>query len=304
MGQVRARRTLLVGVVLGLCAWGALSPGPAEAQPWTGERWVRGRAHRIGGSLALFGREGGALFRAGNARQWAFSPSFAARFRLVDEHPMNRDAFIVDLDLAWRSVGAWGAADSFRIGNPYAGLRLGWRDRRWQLRFGAGTTAPVSNAFEDDPAGRRAWQLGQALHGAWDPWLLEPEVQPLVLRGDFELHGRHFQFGFDAAFAAVFPLRNAGGGNTEYVFQTGVFGAATPIPELAFGGRFHIVFASDWRVGFGGVDEAQLALIPFFRVQLVPAFFELSLVMNLDHPYGFAFDDGVYAVMVSAGGRF
>lgn len=300
----RVREAIPVGVLATGALLGLLGAAPAAAQPWTGERWVRGRAHRIGGSAAFFGREGGGLVGRGNGEQWAFSPSFAARFRLVDEHPMNRDAFIVDLDVAWRSVGVWGDADSFRVGNPYVGLRLGWRERRWRLRFGAGTTAPFSNAFDDDAEGRRAWQLGQALHGAYDPWLLEPEIQPLVLRGDFELHGRYFQVGFDAAFGVVFPLRNDGGGDTELVFQTGAFGAVTPIPELAFGGRFQLVFASDWRVGFGGADEAQLALIPYFRVQLEPAFFELSLVMNLDDPYGFAFDAGVFAARISAGGRF
>ncbi|HJL18530.1 MAG TPA: hypothetical protein RMH99_22915 [Sandaracinaceae bacterium LLY-WYZ-13_1] len=297
-----ATRSALLWLVTSIAV--LASSGTAGAQPWTGERWVRGRAHRVGGSAAFFGREGGNLIDPGNGEQWAFSPSFEGRFRLVDENAFHRDAFILDLDVAWRSVGAWGDADSFRVGNPYVGLRLGWRAPRWRLRFGAGTTAPLSNAFEDGGADRRAWQLGQALHGAWDPWLLEPEVQPLVLRGDFELHGRYFQVGFDASLGVVFPLRRAGGGDTEYVFQTGAFGAATPIPELALGGRFQLVFASDWRVGFGGDDEAQLALIPFVRVQLEPAFFELALVMNLDDPYGFAFDDGVYAVLLKAGGRF
>jgi hypothetical protein len=45
-------------------------------------------------------------------------------------------------------------------------------------------------------------------------------------------------------------------------------------------------------------------LLPFFRVQLEPAFFEARLTMNLDNPYGFAFDDGVWAISLTAGGRF
>ena len=277
---------------------------PAAAQPWTGERWVRGRAHRIDGSASFFGRDGGALPFGGNGEQWAFSPSLRGRFRIVDEHPMNRDAFIIDLDIAFRSVGIWGANDSFRLGNPYAGLRLGWREPEWRLRFGAGTTVPVTNAFDDGAEDAWAYAYGQALHGMWDPWLLEPQIQPIVLRGDFEIHGRYFQFGFDAGLGVVFPIRRAGGGNTEVVFQTGVFGAGVPIPELAIGGRFQMVFATDWWHGFRDRDEAQLALIPFFRVQLEPAFVEFSLLMNLDHPWGFAFDGGVWAVNVTAGGRF
>lgn len=293
MGAMRSRVGWSVAVVLTILAAGA----PAEAQPWTGERWVRGRPHRVEGDAAFFRRDGG-------AEQWAFSPGIRARIRAVDEHPLSRDAFILDVDLAWRSVAAWGAADSFRVGNPYLGVRFGWRDTIWVARGGVGTTAPLTNAFDDGPGDHAAYRLGQAVLGMWDPWLLEPEIQPLVVRGDFEIHSQYVLGGFEAALGTIFPLRRAGGGNTEWVFQTGAFGAFTPIPEIAIGLRFQMVFATNWRVGFAGVDDAQLALIPFFRVDLEPAFFELRLLMNLDEPHGWAFDDGVWAVSLTAGGRF
>jgi hypothetical protein len=257
---------LLGALVLSSLGWSAA----ASAQPWTGERWVRGRAHRVEGE--------GALFVRGDT--YAFSPGLHARFRLVDEHPLARDAFIVDLDLAWRGIGIAGQSDSFRLGNPYVGLRLGHRDTNWVARGGIGTTAPVTNVFSDGPDDHRAYQLGQAVHGGWDAWLLEPEIQPLILRGDFEIHDRWVIGGFDAALAVVFPLRNGGGGDTELAFQTG---------------------------GFGGVDELQLALIPFFRVDLEPVLFELRLFMNLDRPFGFAFEDralSVWSASLTVGGRF
>lgn len=282
----------MIAVVLGaLCA-------PAAAQPWTGERWVRGRPHRLEGEAAFFGRDEGPY------EQWAFSPGLRGRFRVVDDHALSRDAFIMDVDVAWRHVGIWGQADSYRAGNPYVGVRFGWRDTIWIARGGIGTTAPLTNAFDDGPEDVAAYQIGQGMHGVYDAWLLEPEIQPLIFRGDFEIHGQYVIGGFDAAFAAVFPLRKNGGGDTQLLFQTGGFIGFTPIPELAMGVRFQMVFASNWYRGFGGVDEAQLALIPFFRVDLMPVFFELRLVMNLDEPYGWAFDDGVWAVALSVGGRF
>lgn len=270
----------------------------AEAQ-WTGERWVRGRPHRFEGSGAGF------VTGTGGDDQWAFSPALQARFRVVDDHPFDRDAFIVDLDIAARGIGVAGPFDSFRPGNPYVGLRLGWREPSWVVRGGIGTTAPITNAFDDGLSDLVAYRVGQAMYGGEEAWLLEPEIQPLVLRGDFEIHSQYVMGGFDAALGVIFPLRRAGGGDTELAFQTGAFGAFTPIPELAIGMRLALFFATDWRIGFGGVDELQLALTPFVRVDLLPAFIELRLVMNLDRPNGFAFDPGgIWALALSVGGRF
>lgn len=269
-------------------------PADALAQPWTGERWVRGRPHRISGEAAFYVRDD----------QIAFSPSVAARFRLFDDNAFDRDSFMVDLDLAWRAIGIAGPADSFRAGNPFAGIRFGWREPTWRLRVGAGTTAPLTNAYRDGSDDYVAYGLGQALHGGWDGWLLEPEIQPLIIRADFELHGQWFEVGVDAAFGAAFPVRNGGGGNTEVALESGVFVAVTPIPELALGGRFQFWFATDWR-GFGGVDEAQLSIIPIFiRLELERFFAEARLLVNLDEPYGFAFDDGVWTSSLILGGRF
>jgi hypothetical protein len=273
---------------------GAVAPG--LAQPHTGERWVRGRPHRMWGDASFFAEND----------QWGFSPSFGARIRAVDGHVLAQEAFILDVDIAWRSIGASGAFDSFRVGNPYGGLRFGVRSRDWVARGGVGSTVPVTNAFRDGTEDHLAYALGQALWGGWSGWLLEPNIQPLILRGDFELHGEYFQVGFDAFFAVIFPFERPLRNNTEYAFQTGGFGAWTPIPEIALGARLQIFFASDWIVGFAGRDEAQVALLPFFRIQLEPAFIEFRLTMNLDDPYGFAFNgtNGVWAASVAAGGRF
>lgn len=285
----------VVGLALFVSTVGATASG--LAQPHTGERWVRGRPHRIWGDASFFA----------NNNQWAFSPSFGARIRAVDGHVLAQEAFIMDVDIAVRAIGASGAADSFRVGNPYAGLRFGVRNRTWVARGGVGSTVPVTNAFRDGPEDYTAYALGQAMWGGWSGWLLEPRIQPLILRGDFELHGEYFQVGFDAFFGIVFSyddrfLRQA----TDYAFQTGGFGAWTPIPEIALGARIQIFFASDWIVGFGGRDEAQVALLPFFRLQFEPAFVEFRLTMNLDDPYGFAFNgtNGIWAASVTAGGRF
>lgn len=289
------------GVAITALAASVLSVTEAQAQPWTGERWVRGRPHRVEGEGALFVRND----------QWVFSPSIAARFRVIDEHDFAREAFIMDVDLAARGVGIAGPADSFRVGNPYLGVRFGYRHPLFVAHGGVGSTVPLTNAFDDGADDWQAYRLGQAVHGAWDAWLMEPEIQPLIVRGDLEMHGDYGYFGFDAAFAVIFPIRDSSpNGGTEWAFQTGAYGAWTPVPEVALGARVQTFFATDWRVGFGGVDEAQFALIPFFRLDFEPVFFEFRLVMNLDDPFGFAFDDSadpagaVWATTLTVGARF
>lgn len=289
------RRTWALGAALVLSLSTLLAAAPGFAQPHTGERWVRGRPHRMWGDASFYARRD----------QWAFSPSFGARIRAVDGHVLAQEAFILDVDLAWRAIAASGAADSFRIGNPYAGLRFGVRHGIWVARGGIGSTVPITNGFRDGAEDYAAYSLGQGLWGGWSGWLLEPDIQPLILRGDFELHGDNFQIGFDAFFAVIFPFERPIRNNTEYAFQTGGFGAWVPIPEIALGARLQVFFATNWIVGFGDRDEAQLALLPFFRLQFEPAFVEFRLTMNLDEPFGFAFDNnGMWAVSVAAGGRF
>jgi hypothetical protein len=290
----RVRKAAALAILV--ACWSA----PAAAQPWTGERIVRERSNRVEGDVAFFG----------NDPTYVISPSFRARLRAVDDHWIDPEAFIVDIDLAWRSVGALGTPDpnddSYRVGNPYIGVRLGYRKDIWIARGGLGSTVPVTNAFEDGPEDNAAYAYGQAMHGMWDPWLLEPQIQPVIARGDFEIHGDYGYGGLDAAFAVAFPLRRDGTGNTEVVFETGAFGGWTPFPELAIGARAQFVYASDWPVGFSGVDEAQFSVIPFIRIDPDSCFFDFRLVLNLDYPWGFSFIDnpGVWAVEVNAGARF
>lgn len=301
LGAMRSEELVKYALAFAVLASSAFLTTVSEAQPWTGERIVPGRPHRIEGDGALYARN----------EQWVFSPSLRARLRAIEDRRRRREGFILDVDLAARAVGIAGPADSFRLGNPYVGVRFGYRHPVFVARGGIGTTAPLTNAFDDGPEDHYAYRLGQAVHGMHDAWLLEPEIQPLVFRGDFELHGRHGYFGFDAAVAAIFPVRDTGpNGNTEVVFQTGAYAAWTPVDVIALGVRLSVFFATNWRVGFWNEDEAQLSMIPFFRLDLVPAFFEIRLVMNLDDPYGFAFDDtpyptdAVWAVTLTAGGRF
>lgn len=269
----------------------------ASAQPMTGERWIRGRPHRITGDFTWSYSEG--------RLEPAISPGFWMRFRLVDDgHRYSATAFVLDLDIQHRAIGIAGALDSFRVGNPFIGLRMGARNPEWVARGGIGSAPPLTNAFADGLPDQAAYAAGTALWGGWAPWLFWDQAVPLVFYGDFEYHHRWFQVGGDVAFAAMFGVPESGAsGNTEFVFQTGFFFAFTPIEEVAFGVRGQFVFASDWPAAGG--DELQYAMaLPFFRVQLEPVYFELRLNLNFDRPFGLAFDDGVWAMAFLVGGQF
>jgi hypothetical protein len=266
----------------------------------TGERWVPGRPHRLIGEFSFHYSE--------NNFAPAISPGIYARFRLIDGSRHARTAFIMDLDIAARSIGIAGASSSFRVGNPYIGIRMGARGRHWVARGGIGSAPPLTNAFADGPGDARAYFAGEALLGGWDLWLISDENVPLVFRGDFEYHHRWFTIGGDTAFAAIFPVtRDAPARNTQGVFQTGFFFGFTPIDEIAIGLRAQFVFASRWRA-IGDVDDAQYAmLLPFFRVALEPVFFELRFLVNFGDAFGFVprgSVDPVWAFSFWVGGQF
>ncbi len=279
----------------------------AFAQPSTGEAATRPGGHRISGELDFFHEGAGMMGFA------VLSPAFYGRFRLVDgRHGLDAEsgagAFVLDLDVKWRGVGLAGNNEgSFRMGNPYVGARAGIDSNAFTARAGVGVTLPVTNLYDDGSTDFGAYGYGAALHGVWESWLLLPQTFAFVVPVDVQFRTSVFTVGADAAFAVLASVPKMGPSSDPYIsLQLGGYGAFIPIPLLAVGLRFQAVLLSNTGGrGLGSGDEGYLALVPFARLNLDGGFLEARLYMNLDDPFGFAFDTGkVWSLSISGGADF
>ncbi len=277
----------------------------AVAQPSTGEAPTRPGQHRVSGEFDFY--------HSGVYSSAFLGPAVYARFRLYDARAglavlSGEGGFVVDLDAAWRGVGLVGDVSEFRMGNPFVGLRIGTDGEAFTARGGLGVTLPLTNAYDDTGFDVLALYLvGIGTHGVWDLELVTPQTVALMLTGDAQLRSSMFMAGGDAGFTTLFSVpRDGPAGDPDLVLKLGVYGAVTPIPQLAVGLRFQMVtLINTGGAGARSGEEGYLALAPFVRVLLGPAFAELRLWMNLDDPYGFAFDDGkVWSLAFSGGINF
>lgn len=304
--------------VAALLVVAAVAPASVLAQSSTGELTAEPTEHRVAGELGFFYR------REGEADIAILQPSFYGNFTVAH----LSDAAFVQIDAAWRMIGLFGDLSAFRAMNPFIGARIGAGGGaptdRWRARGGVGFTLPLTNAYDDfrgGPFGRLsdglfAQILVPGMQGVYDDWLTSPLNAAVVFRGDFEYRGEYFFTGVDTALAALLPVEYDGRtGDTLIDLQLGAFAGGRPIPALALGVRFQAVALITTRdtMGVSSNAEGYTSLIPFVRGEFGHGFVEGRLLMNLDTPWGFAFDSGttasgvfirVWAIQVSAGATF
>ncbi len=283
----------------------ALVPSVAAAQASTGELRDEDYRHRIAGELTIFhrGTSGGSSV--------ALQPGVHAAIGIVQ----SATGPSVQLDLSWRGgayvsdpvTGETRAA--LRMFNPFIGARGalsgGERGSRWRARFGGGLTLPLANAYDPDVDILSTLFAAGALTGMWDPWLHSVANLAVVLRADFEYRHQFFFVGAETALGFMLPVEWQGRtGDTLVAPQLGIWAAGRPIEQLALGLRFQavaVVTTADLRPGEPGA-EGYLALAPFVRLELDPAFLEARWLLNLDDPLGPALDDNRYWGFYLGGG--
>jgi len=212
--------------------------------------------------------------------------SFALRRRLqlTIEWPMG----IVSVD----PPGSAGDTD-FVPGNPT--LAVGWLipTRSFDMTLAGGLGLPLTSAADQPGLG----VLLGAIRGLWDPWLWSPEK--LSLLGTFRADLDHdvLLLAFEAGFGILIAVDDDE--ETDVALQMSM--------ELGFRARRVAPF-----VGLRGVfiptddgDDFQGSLDLGIRVDVGrAAYVRFGLTMNLDNPFGFAFEDhGVYGVHFGVGGR-
>ena len=217
----------------------------------------------------------------------------------------------------------------FRTGNIFLGAHYVRHEGDLRFRVGGGLTLPIANIpdadndqeLEDAFVALATYATAVAARGAWDLWLWLPETMSLVV--PFRLEKRlapAIELGVDAALAMLIPIADNEGG-TDLLIQVAGDLAFLLSQDVRLGFRLQFAWVatddeSDDAPNFtsmiftddddpGENDELQLSFEPYVRGYLGSGFLQARLVINLDEPAGFGFDDdGVWGLFLGGGVLF
>lgn len=242
----------------------------------------------------------------------AFAPAVGARWRAAP-------AIEVGLDWGFpfattKDTATGDSAGRFSLGNPYLGAS--WVDTgpTREIRVGAGLALPVAHVpsvdFGSSPEEVRdaglaflGYTFALAMWGLWNEWLYAPDTLSLVLPASIDAKvGHALRAGGSAALDVAFPVRDSGGSRSTDVFiQLDGYIGYQASESFGFGARLALVVAPTVDTD----DRAQLSLEPYVSADLEHGFIRVGLLMNVDHPWGFAFDESkVWALRTTIGARF
>lgn len=165
------------------------------------------------------------------------------------------------------------------FGSVFLGLHVHDARSRWTLGVG------LPNASSD---GGELF-IASLMHGTQDIHLWSPDTLSLVgrLRNEF---GSTITLAFDVAGMFLIPTADRAVRDEELVLQPAGELSVQVTPLTSIGTRLALV----WVPTSDSADDAQLSLGPFIMSDFSGSLLSLQLLMNLDEPYGFAFDEGGY----------
>ncbi len=239
----------------------------------------------------------------GGVEVFSFSPLVHGRFQLTRA---------LEIDAKWGfSYGSVSAAadtpfgristgDSGVVaGDPYVALLYVHRSRSFVLHLGGGVALPV---LQDSGGGEDAATFGAAaVRGWWDRWLWLPDRLTIVAPIELSHDVGHIVWKVEGALAFLGDTGPAAPRNDLMFQAAGSLGFHVG-SMFVFGGRLQLV----WLItGPSRADNAQTAIEPYMRIGNDRGWFAARLTINLDHPLGFAFDNGgVLGFHLGGGFRF
>ncbi len=181
------------------------------------------------------------------------------------------------------------------FGNLFLGANYLMFEDAFRLKVGAGLTF---GPWTTNPSNDYVVALASSFSLHQDQLsLFAPETVGLTIpaRIEFDPIERLLVSG-DASFGLLIPT---GGQDTEVVLNLAP-GVAYVSPPFTAGLRMPLL----WLLTESG-DNVQVALEPYGRFDIGPGFVNGRFTMNLDTPYGFAFDTGgVWAILLGGGLSF
>ncbi|MFW5920669.1 MAG: hypothetical protein ACOCUS_02425 [Polyangiales bacterium] len=282
-----------------------LWPSLAQAEGW---QWRRGgwsdalrRQHGgVAGELGLFAGE-----RRGT-KYVSASPRLGFWWNPAEHFELSADWGMA----YWKADQDGGATEKeFRFGNPVVnGYWIGPAGDM-VLAAGAGIGIPAAT-LPDDTLGRgqarNTYSYAAATRGLWNVWEWYPGALTVVVPARLETKSnRHLLAALDASMGI--PIHVRYGDGAELVLQwAGEIGYRHQ--AVSFGARMQFVWLATKDEDDVLLDSMlQMALEPFFRINIGQGFIHTRLTMNLDDPFGWSFDDGprdIWGLHLGGGGRW
>ncbi len=180
----------------------------------------------------------------------------------------------------------------FRIGNPYAAAYYQMGTDLFRLRIGGGFAIPAAQLPNDQNALLAAitYSVALGMHGFQGPWLWSPETLPVTvpsLRLRVDLGLVEIQGGGDVALLIALNTDND---RDKVEVMLPLYAGA--LVHLGFLGAGADIGAAFFPTAGSGADKFQLSISPKLTATFGPVELETRLTMNIDHPAGFAFDQG------------
>ena len=298
------RRWGSVGLLIAAALW--LTPGQARAfpdEPYSLDEGKKAHTKRfhILGELGFFA---GKL--EGDQRSIIASPLLEMRLQLAYSVLMQ-----VTWGMSYANVdrdpeGNIEPDNTFRIGNPYVAFHYQGNKGQFSYRLGLGATIPVAS-LPDDPVDQvvaaSAYYLAAALRGNTGMWLWDPHTVSVIIPLAFERRKPiGFLWGAYLDTGALIKLndKNARTSKTDFLMQMAAMMGYQATDWLRVGSRFSLVLIPKWKE-----QNTQLAVEPFLRFGSENAFGAIRVNINLDNPWGFAFDARqVWGLRIAGGGSF
>jgi hypothetical protein len=244
---------------------------------------------RIGGELGLYHNDFGI-------------DSFTVLTQVIDADLSIIDSLALTAGIPF--VESFGGDEvRFRIGNPWVLAYFQANGDTLTFRLGGGLAIPAAQLDEDSFEGFVIYQFALAMYGVQSPWMYTPETFPIILPSlRFELDLGILSIDGAADLVLLVPFNSEDGQDFEVMLPLSA-GAMVHVAFLGFGARIGAAILPTG-TQFGTDDKIQLSLSPVITAMLGPIELEARLTMNLDDPFGFAFDDdgifgfflGVHAV--------
>ncbi len=291
----------VVGLFLAAALW--LTPGQARAfpdEPYSldeGKKAHNQRFHVLG-ELGLFA---GKL--EGDQRSIVLSPIFEMRLQIAYEFVMQ-----AIWGMSYANVDREDADpdNAFRIGNPYVAFHYQGKKGQWSYRIGAGVGIPAASLpddINDQVTAASAYFLAAAIRGNTQFWLWDPHTVSVIVPFAVE---RRKPIGFlwgvylDTGVLIKLNDKNARTSKTDFLMQmVGMLGYQAT-DWLRVGSRFSLVLIPKFTE-----FKTQVAIEPYLRFGNDNAFGAIRVNVNLDNPWGFAFDSRqVWGLRLAGGAAF